>query len=198
MSHEDRTKWDQKYKDKPQLLRSREESHLLRTYIKKESGLYALDLACGAGRNALYLAENGYKVEAVDIAAVALETLQSEVTKRGLEDRLLTRLMDLDAYRTEIEQFDLVIMMNFLDREVIRHTQKVLKNGGRYIVETYMASDENEKSNAKVSNLLQAGELKRLFDDRFEVLYYDEVDNEKQEIYRMRKQIIVVEKRAGK
>ena len=198
MSHVDKVKWDQKYRNKPQLLLPRKESHLLHMYAKKTSDLSALDLACGSGRNSLYLANCGYRVEAIDIAGVALEVLNTTAKEQGLEDVLSTRLMDLASYQPPKETFELIIMMNFLDRALIKRSQDALKVGGRYIVETYMASEENEKSNSKMSNLLQAGELKSLFDARFEVLYYDECHNEEQEIYRMKKQMIVVEKRKVK
>jgi hypothetical protein len=52
----------------------------------------------------------------------------------------------------------------------------------------------NEKKDSKVSNLLKAGELKEIFRDGFDVVYYDVYKNEDYEIYKMKKQVIVVEK----
>ena len=153
-----------------------------------------LDLACGTGRNALYLANEHFEVDAVDIAAVALDTLYADASGRGLLEYVKPLLLDLDDFTSEAERYDVVVMCNFLDRLLIERTKVGLKRGGLYIVETYMDDESNEKKDSKTSNLLQAGELKDIFAKDFRVIYYDEVENEMHEMYKMKKQVIVVEK----
>ena len=194
MSEADKKKWDQKYIDKPQLLEFREASDVLQRFAFDGKGKTALDLACGTGRNTLYLAGEYFEVDAVDIASVALDTLYADATRCGVLEYVKPLLFDLDDFTPEPELYDVVVMCNFLDRLLIERTKIGLKRGGFYIVETYMEDDVNEKKNSKVSNLLQTGELKEIFADGFKVLYYDEVENEMHEMYRMKKQVIVVEK----
>jgi len=194
MSIADKQKWDQKYIDKPRLLKPRAASEVVMKYAFKGEGLAALDLACGAGRNALYLAEEGYAVDAVDVADIALDALREDALQRGVSESVTPSLQDLDNFMPKPDFYDVIVMSNFLDRELIKRTIAALKTGGRYIVETYMVDAKNEKKDSKVSNLLNAGELKEIFRDGFKVLHYDEYENEAYEIYRMKKQVIVVEK----
>jgi len=194
MSVADQQKWDKKYLAKPQLLRPREASSVLQKYAFQEVGLKALDLASGAGRNTIYLAQQGYSVDAVDIAEIALKSLTKEALERGLQEKIMTHLEDLDHFSVTPQAYALVVMCNFLDRTLIERTKETLKVGGRYIVETYMVSDENEKEDSKSSNLLAEGELKTIFGEGFEILHYDSFENEDYEIYRMKKQVIVAQK----
>ena len=194
MSIADKEKWDQKYIDKPRLLNPRAASVVVTEYAFKGEGLAALDLACGAGRNALYLAEVHYQVDAVDVAEIALDALREDALQRGVAEYVSPVLQDLDSFTPKSDFYDVIVMNNFLDRELIKRTKVGLKIGGRYIVETYMVDDSNEKKDSKVSNLLNVGELKEIFRDGFKVLHYDEYENEAYEIYRMKKQVIVVEK----
>ena len=72
----------------------------------------ALDIACGDGRNALYLAENGFLVTAVDFSAVALERLQAFAAERGLE--VETRLVDLlGAGLSGLGEFDTIVVNHY-------------------------------------------------------------------------------------
>ena len=194
MSIADKEKWDQKYIDKPRLLKPRAASEVVTEYASMGEGLAALDLACGSGRNTLYLAEEGFRVDAVDVAAIALDTVRKDALQRGVSEYVSPLLEDLDNFTPKSDFYDVIVMSNFLDRELIERTKVSLKMCGRYILETYMVDDSNEKKDSKVSNLLNVGELKEIFRDGFKVLHYNEYENEAYEIYRMKKQVIVVEK----
>jgi len=193
MSLQDKTKWDEKYLDKPRLLLPRDASPNLQKYFSQLSGEYALDLACGNGRNTMYLAENGFRVKAIDIAQIAMDSLESQVKTKGLEGKVDLVCHDLDSYQLHEETFDLIIMSNFLDRDLIQKAKHSLKKGALFFVETYMLDAANEKENSKKSNLLKAEELKEIFKE-FEILVYDEFDNEKHELYSMKKQFILARK----
>ena len=60
----------------------------------------ALDIACGTGRNAIWLAEHGWQVTAADGAPVAIEILEQRARERGLN--IGTRVADLEAPRQRI------------------------------------------------------------------------------------------------
>lgn len=194
MSIKDKEKWDKKYVAKPQLLRPREPSAVLKKYVSGGKGQKALDLACGAGRNTTYLAQVGYKVDAVDIAEIALKSLEKEASALNILENVEISLEDLDTFAPSEATYTLIIMMNYLDRSLIERTKVALKVGGHYIVETYMVDAGNEKENSEQNNLLQPQELKAIFAEGFEIIHYDEFENEKNEIYRMKKAVIVVKK----
>lgn len=193
MSIEDKQKWDSKYLNKPKLLEPREASLNIQNFIKECKGKKALDLACGAGKNTLYLAKEGFEVDAVDIAKIALDTLNTYAGENDLSNLINTQLTDLDSFTPAIESYDLVIMTNFLDRELIQRSKSALKSDGVFIVETYMQDDKNEKKDSNEEYLLKEGELKDIFSS-FEILHYDEFENEPNELYRMKKQVIVAKK----
>ena len=194
MSKADKEKWEQKYIDKPQLLEFREASAVVQRFGCRGAGERALDLACGTGRNTLHLAGEGFEVDAIDIAAAAIEVLMVDALRQGVAERIDPIEADLDDYNFKSERYELIVMCNYLDRALISRTKGALKKGGLYVVETYMADVENEKRDSKASNLLQSGELKEIFAEGFKVVYYDKHENEAYEIYRMKKQVIVVEK----
>ena len=195
MSLQDQKKWDAKYIKKSELLRPRDASAVLMRYAFAGEGLSALDLACGAGRNTIYLAQERYEVDAVDIAEIALDALRVDASQRGLAEYISPILKDLDDYIPSKEAYDIIVMSNFLDRALLERTKEGLKRGGLYIVETYMDDLINEKQDSNVDNLLKKGELKSIFADGYEVIHYDEFENEAHELYRMQKQVIVVQKK---
>lgn len=191
MSDSDREKWDNKYRQKPDLLKMRPPSPMLKKYLHFSRGRQALDLACGSGRNTLFLASEGYHVDAVDISPVALAHLRQQVDTSCVS---LTEA-DLDTFVPEQERYDLVVMANYLDRTLIERTLNQLPAGALFIVETYMDHPDNEKKDSNPAFLLQSGELKKIFEGTGDILGYEEFWNEPHELYKMRKQAIAVLKR---
>ncbi len=194
MSIQDKEKWDVKYLKKSQLLRPREASKNLQECIFHCKGTKALDLACGAGRNSVFLAEHGFDVDAIDIAKIAIEALNSEAKNKNLLSKISTHHVDLDTYVIQENIYDIIIMTNYLDRTVLESAKSALKKDGILFVETYMVSDDNEKEQSNPDNLLKNQELKEMLDDSWQILHYDEFKNEDYEIYKMKKQVIVAKK----
>ena len=195
MSLKDKEKWDAKYLKKPQLLVPRDASVHLQKYIDKVKKGKALDLACGSGRNTLFLAQNGFEVDAQDIAQIALDALNTQLKAENLSNLVDTKLIDLDSFSQTNDNYNLILMCNFLDRKLLEKTKQSLNVGGIFIVETYMFDDKNEKEYSDKKNLLEKNELKDIFYDDYEILFYDEYNNEPHEIYQMKKQVIVAKKR---
>ncbi len=189
MALNDKLKWDKKYQNTPSLLEKREPSKKLINLLTKVKGKKALDVASGAGRNSIYLASKGFDVEAIDISQVAL----NELDKKGFSN-ITCKLVDLDEYEVSKNTYDLIIMTNFLDRKLIPKLASALKTDGILFIETYMHDEINEKPSSNPDFLLQKGELKSFFSDEFEILDYDEFENEAYELYRMKKQSIEVKK----
>ena len=189
MALKDKIKWDKKYQETASLLRDREPSEKLKKIVEKVKGKKALDVASGAGRNSIYLATNGFEVEALDISQIALDVLNNKAYKN-----ISCKLVDLDEYDVPQNSYDLIVMTNFLDRNIIPKLSIALKTNGILFIETYMEDEENEKPPSNPDFLLKKGELKTFFDDTFELLDYGEFFNEDNELYKMKKQFIAIKK----
>lgn len=190
MSLKDKEKWDVKYLEKSQLLRPREASQNLKKNIVHCKGTKALDLACGSGRNSIFLAQCGFEVDAFDIAKVAIKALEDEAKKKNLTSKINAAQVDLDTHNIKENYYDIIVMSNFLDRAILASAMGALKKDGILFVETYMLSDSNEKE-SNINNLLRSQELKEMLDDSWDILFYDEFENEDYEIYKMKKQVVV-------
>jgi SAM-dependent methyltransferase len=70
----------------------------------------AADLACGEGRNAVWLAERGWQVTAVDFAAAGVEKGRRLAAARGVEDRITWGVADLTEWEAQPGAFDLVVV----------------------------------------------------------------------------------------
>ena len=191
MSERDKTKWDAKYRERRKLLDRMEPARFVREFYPLAPGNRAIDLACGGGRNAIFLAQKGFEVDAVDISSVAIEALKAKAA--GLAVHPLCA--DLDTFEPKAGVYDLALMINFLDRGLLRRMAEAIGPGGVIVVETYMKHPENEKA-GNPDFLLNPGELRDFFGERFETLAYEEFWNGDEESYRMRKQGIAVKKSA--
>jgi len=189
MAIEDQVKWDKRYKETSKLLDKRDVSFKLKEAISFSKKGLALDVACGNGRNSIYLAKNDFEVESYDISRVALNNLDDKNYKN-----ITTFCKDLDGFIPIENRYDFVVMTNFLDRELIPKLAKGLKPNGVLFIETYMHHESNEKKSSYPDYLLSEGELKTFFDDSYKVLDYGEFDNEIEEQYRMKKQFIIIKK----
>lgn len=101
----------------------------------------ALDLAAGEGRNALWLAERGWQVTAVDFSQVAVERMRSLAAVRLGEEQIALHTMraDLFEWSPPAEAFDLVLLV-YLQvpahqrRQVVRAAATAVAPGGQLIV----------------------------------------------------------------
>ena len=132
----------------------------------------ALDLACGNGRNALFLAEQGFTVEAVDIAPAALELARAAAKERGLAINLVEA--NLDEYPLPAQTYDLISTSFFVNREVIPILKDALKPNGFVLHEYHYITDHDvgmQKDQQFRLRRLRPNELLHLFLD-FRVRFY--------------------------
>jgi len=104
----EREQWDERYRA-DELVWKAEPNRFLVEEVAGLAPARALDLACGEGRNALWLAERGWRVTAVDFSAVGLEKARRLASERGLE--LLLVEADVVEWEPPVASFDLVIVM---------------------------------------------------------------------------------------
>ncbi len=158
----DRIKWNARYESEDSFLGEHPSPFLTREIdrIKKLApGTKALDIACGEGRNSVFLARHGFSVTGLDISDKGLEKGVKRAQAIGVDVEF--RRVDLEDYIIQ-ERFDLILNFNFLLRELIPLEVAALNPGGVLLFDTIMASDQLLQ-NHKPSYLLQPGELSRLF-----------------------------------
>ena len=100
--------WDRRY-EAPGLIWTGEPNRFLRAEVEGVAPGRALDLACGEGRNAVWLASRGWDVTGVDFSARALEKARALATERGVALRLVEA--DLDDYAPPPGSADLVVVL---------------------------------------------------------------------------------------
>lgn len=125
----------------------------------------ALDVACGSGRDAVYLALNGYEVDAIDILPDALQRANDLASRH----RVQIRTIQQDLERQPIlpaGQYDLVVVFRYLQRSLMPALSKALRPGGFLVYETF--HERNRETGAKPANpdhLLKTGELTSSFSE---------------------------------
>jgi len=95
----------------------------------------ALDVACGNGRNALHLARLGFEVDAVDVSDFAIERLRAEAARRGLA--IDARLADLELEPLQQGVYDVVVDVNYLQRDLFPALEGALRPCGVLVFETF-------------------------------------------------------------
>ena len=178
MDYAAREKWDERYATQEMVFGAAPDPFLVEQVGDLEPGS-ALCLAAGEGRNAVYLAQRGYDVTALDISARGLEKGQLLAVERGVE--ITTVHADAMEYAPDRGSYDLVISIFFLERALFPGIVQALKPGGRLLVHTY--SREQLRFGWGPSNpdfLLGPNELLETFKG-FRIRYYAEVIEEREE-----------------
>ena len=99
--------WDERYRSAPAIWSGHPNTQLVAEAADLPPGR-ALDAGAGEGADALWLAEHGWRVTAVDLSQVALDRAAAEAARRGLADRVRCVQADLGAWEPPVAAFDLV------------------------------------------------------------------------------------------
>ncbi len=131
-----------------------------------------LDVAMGRGRNAVYLARQGFQVEGVDISREALDDARHLAEASAVS--LTLHLMDLEKdVSLPRDAFDVIICFNYLHRPLIPLLKEALRSGGMMVYETYIVDQARFGKPRNPKHLLEHNELLRCFRD-FRCLRYRE------------------------
>jgi len=123
----------------------------------------ALDVACGRGRHALWLAAAGFETDAVDSDADSVAFLQEEAVRRGLS--LRASVLDLEAEAGAslgCEDYDLIVVIHYLHRSLFPALRAALREGGVLVYETFTTKQAARGKPTNPRYLLKEGELRRL------------------------------------
>ena len=122
----DKERWNQRYEGEMYIYGKEPVA-----FLKEKIGLLkkgrALVLAMGEGRNAVYLAQNGFEVTGVDISEVAIEKCKKLAEERGVT--LDTVVADLTDHDLGTEQYDLITNFYFYDKSLLPKVIEALKPG---------------------------------------------------------------------
>jgi SAM-dependent methyltransferase len=161
----DRLKWNRKYRREAFADQS---AAIVRTYAHLAPVGRALDVACGNGRNACYLAGRGFAVDAVDIALEGLQRFACRPT--GIQ-RICA---DLDDFVIPPGRYSLIVNTRFLDRRLFPALQAGLCPGGVLIFESYRTAPAGAAGGPhRPEHLLKPDELRRAF-SRLRMVVYRE------------------------
>ncbi len=121
-----------------------------------------LDLACGRGGNALYLAEKTrLSVDAWDISDVAVDRVKSEAKIRGLS--INTQVRDVSLHPPKPNSFDVIVVTHFLDRALVPALADALCLGGLLLYQTFTQTAVSRGGPSNPNMRLSEGELLELF-----------------------------------
>jgi len=163
--------WDERYKSgerRAEDLDAAPTPLLVETVEKLPPGK-ALDLACGSGRNALWLAERGWNVTAVDGSAVAIEILRSRASERGVTVNARVADLEKSDYQIEPSRWDLIAICYYLQRDLFEPVKQGVAPGGILISIVHITEPGEEPT----AHRLKPDELNRYFQD-WEILHYRE------------------------
>ena len=152
--------WNQRYRAGEQLFT--EPSPLVKRYSRELEPGRALDLACGVGRNALYLAQNSWQVTAVDGSPLAIEILQQRA--REQKCHVDARVADLERGEFEIEPgaYGLICDCYYLQRSLIPKMQSGVRPGGIVVAIVHLADPDQPQG---TPTRARPGELRAFFAD---------------------------------
>jgi len=137
-----------------------------------------LDLACGVGANALFLAKRGFQVQVVDISDVALERLRRAASAEGVLQHIELQLSSVADFELSEESYEVVICTRFLDRSLCPKIAAALTPGGVLFYQSFRKAHLDTHPEFNPEYCLEDGELPRLFPSLVGLKYNETNDAE--------------------
>ena len=170
MSEEDRRRWDARYQERA-AGQPAPSPFLVSLADRLPAGGRALDVAGGAGGDALWLARNGLQVSLLDISETALAQAHAAAAAAGLT--IETIAADLDVDPLPAGPFAVITCFNFLDRRLFAQIPDRLSSGGLFVFSQPTRKNLERHSHPGARFLLEEAELPRLVAG-LEILEYRE------------------------
>ena len=165
MTEADRAKWDSRYGGDDHWHGAFQPSAWLTKHTPKLEGGAALDIACGVGQNAMWLAGQGLRVVGIDGSRLGLRRAQQTANKQGVTERVLFAQADLDQFRPAPHSVNFIAVIRFLNRDLYPSIEAALKPGGWLIMETFNLDFRNVRPDIDPAFLLNHGEWRGVFGD---------------------------------
>lgn len=168
---DDRSRWNEKYDD-PGFELPEQPIPELESRVETLPDGRALDVATGTGRNALYLAERGYEVDAVDVSDAALERARRGAAERGVDVDWIRA--DLEEFDPEPDAYDVITVSFFAALEHLPDLKEALAPDGVLVYEHHLRStDEVDVGPSSKRHRYRSNDLLRACLD-LTILHYEE------------------------
>ena len=172
-----RTRWEQRYREGGGPQKATPHWWLVEHAWRLPPKGHALDVACGMGRDTLFLAKRGFRVHGIDFSAVALHTARERVWLAGLENQVSLILADLTHFAFPRAYYDVVLGFYYWEPSIMPALKEAVKPGGYLIYETFNIWWKLTRPDIADKYLLQPGELLQVFRD-WDVLAYRELGSD--------------------
>ncbi|MDH3761465.1 MAG: class I SAM-dependent methyltransferase [Gammaproteobacteria bacterium] len=169
MSELDRIKWQQRYLEDS--YRKNNPVTLVSDWLPAMPPGKALDVACGAGRNAIFLAAAGYRVDAIDISAEGLKKASQSAAEQGIEVNWIEH--DFDQPYGFDADYDVILIMWYVNLGLVRRLCDCLAPGGLLLCEEHLITDETVIGPSSDDYRVAPGVLRGAVDG-LELLLYEE------------------------
>lgn len=152
-------------------------------FLKQNSGMLkkgkALDVAAGEGRNSIFLAKEGFEVDALDISMAGLEKAVALARENGVAERVNVIQADLDTYEFPEDAYETIIMVNFTDRKLTVKLAGALKPGGTMLYAARTLDFVRKHGNKfNTDYLWETNEVLDHFKNFFRIIKYEEAPND--------------------
>jgi tellurite methyltransferase len=149
--------WDKRYRDGEHI--NDEPYPLIANYAAKLATGRALDVACGTGRHAIWLAERGWHVTAVDYSCTAIQILQQRSAEKALRMDTIVADLERHEFAIEPESYDLIVVCNYLQRDLFPSIRAGTCTGGIVIAAISLVDNDPNLRPMNPAYLLNPGEL---------------------------------------
>ena len=167
------TTWDERFRE-GEYPTDPEPSPVLRSYVDATTDGRALDVACGTGRNAVFLAEQGYDVDALDRSAEGLRITRTNAAERGVEDRVELVQADARQFEYPAPRYEVVTISFFRTLDRLNDVKAALAPGGLLFYQHHLRADPPAEVGPDTDRYrFGSNELLRACLD-LTVLYYEE------------------------
>jgi tellurite methyltransferase len=155
----DRERWNARWRERAADLEDASPFLVEHAALLGQSGK-ALDLAGGAGRNAIWLARRGYDVTLVDVSDVALDKAEQRAKRLGVDGRMRYLRIDLEGPIPLAPLFDVVVIVHYLDRAVRDSFANLLVTGGLLVAANPTITNLERHARPSRDYLVEPGELR--------------------------------------
>ncbi len=176
LMQDERTAWDCRYREgshgslDPDSFLPESYQEFIQPLFPK--GGTALDLAGGVGRHAIWLAQRGWRVTLTDISEVGIAKARENAD--SFATKIEFQVQDVSNFEAGKQQYDLIVVFFYLQREIFPELVKALKPGGLLVYKTYTRLHPKfGRGPAHPMHLLEQNELLRSFSG-LTVLHYHE------------------------
>jgi tellurite methyltransferase len=154
----------------------------------------ALDVACGTGRHAIFLAERGWQVTAVDASGVGIEMTEKRARARGVAIEAHVADLERGEFIIDAEAYDLICVFYYLQRDLWPQLHAGVRRGGTLVAAIHLIDESPEAQPMNPAFLLQPEELRAEFRS-WEIKHYHETqlhDDDPGEHHRRTAEIIAI------